>query len=216
MSSDKLSLGTFYAIKKGMTRIFDSNGVEIPVTVLELIDNCVSRVKTEEKDKYNAYQIAYNQKKEKLITKPVKGQLKNLPGKFFNKFYEVKVDSVDASKVGTTLGYDEFTQGSFVDVTSVSKGKGFQGVVKRFGFAGGPATHGSHFHRRPGSIGNRATPARVFKNKKLPGHMGCDQTTVQNLQLVHISEEKKYILVRGSVPGCKSSFVLVRKSKKKS
>ena len=145
-----------------------------------------------------------------LIKKPVQGHLKKAAlDPVFSKFSEVKTSEVNPEMVGADLSLESFKPSSFVDVTGVSKGKGFQGVVKRYGFAGGPQSHGSHFHRRPGSIGNRATPARVFAGKKLPGHMGAKKITTQNLQVVEVNEDKGYMLVKGSIPGAKNGFVRV-------
>lgn len=215
-NSGSLSLDAFYAVKEGMTRVFTKDGIEIPVTVLKLIPNKVSQVKTNEKDGHTAYQVAYYEKRKKLVNRPLQGHLKKANiEETFARFAEIRTNKVNVENLGKEVDHNNFPKGTFVDVTSTSKGKGFQGVVKRYHFAGGPATHGSHFHRRPGSIGNRATPARVFPNKKMPGQMGNKKVTVQNLEVYDINLEKKYILIKGSVPGHKSSFILVKKSKKK-
>ncbi|MFZ4712764.1 MAG: 50S ribosomal protein L3 [Bacteriovoracaceae bacterium] len=208
--ANKVALSEFFGIKAGMTRIFDKNGDHVPVSVIKLIPNVISQVKTKEKEGYNAYQVAYAEKREKLLTKPIKGHLKksNIAGNF-SHFSEIKVKDVAADSVGKELGLDNFQPAKFIDVTGTSKGKGFQGVIKRYNFAGGPEAHGSHFHRRPGSIGNRATPARVFAEKKLPGHMGDAKVTIQNLQIVEVNQESGYLLVKGSVPGPKNGFVKV-------
>ncbi len=211
-----VDLTSFYGVKAGMTRIFDENGNHVPVTVIKLVPNVVSQVKTTDKDGYNAYQIAYQEKREKLINAPKKGQLKkaNAEG-FFNSFAEVKVPEVTEEALGQKVGLGQFEANTYIDVTGVSKGKGFQGVVKKFRFAGGPATHGSHFHRRPGSIGNRATPGRVFKGKKMPGHLGDKTQTIQNIKIQEVNLEKGYMLLKGSVPGAKNSFVRITKAVKK-
>ncbi len=217
MSEEKksLNLNTFYGQKVGMTRLFDQNGHDVPVTVIKLIPNVITRVKTSEKDGYQAYQLGYYTKRESLLTKPVKGQLAKANIKEnVTRFYEVKADEVDNSAVGTHLTYDGFAD-SYVDVSSVSKGKGFQGVMKRYHFSGGPASHGSHFHRRPGAIGNRATPARVFAQKKMPGHMGAKKVTTQNLRVIEVNPEEGYMLIKGSVPGHKNSFIKVSRSVKR-
>jgi large subunit ribosomal protein L3 len=208
-ATGKMSLDSVVAVKEGMTRIFDENGNHVPVTVLRIIPNVITQIKTSENDGYSAYQVAYGEKREKLITKPTKGQLKKA-GTELNatRFYEIKADSVDASALGKWLS-------TYIDVTSTSKGKGFQGVVKKYHFSGGPATHGSMFHRRPGAIGNRAVPARVFPEKKMPGHMGSERVTVQNLVVVAVNEEKGYLLIRGSVPGSKKTFIRITKATKK-
>lgn len=199
-----------------MTRIFDENGKHVPVTVIKLIPNVISQVKTTDKDGYNAYQVAYNAKREKLVTKPVKGRLTKAGIEAnLTKFAEVKAEDVVAENLGKELSLDAFTAKTFVDVTGVTKGKGFAGVMKRHNFQGGPGAHGSKFHRTTGSIGNRATPARVFPQKKMPGHMGVEKKTVQNLEVVEVNPEQGYMLVRGSVPGSKNGFVRVSKALKK-
>lgn len=216
MSDAKISLPAFYGIKAGMTRIFDTNGNHVPVTVVKLIPNVISQVKTAEKDGYTAYQVAYNEKRNSLITSPVKGHLKKATiEKTFSEFAEIKVDSVSADALGKEASLDQFPVATFIDVTGPSKGKGFAGVMKRYNFQGGPAAHGSHFHRRPGSIGCRATPARVFANKKMPGHLGVETSTVQNIQVVEVNLEAGYMLVKGSIPGSKNGFVKIMKSVKK-
>lgn len=216
MSETKVSLPAVYGIKAGMTRIFDANGNHVPVTVVKLIPNVISQVKTKEKDGYNAYQVAYFEKREKLLTSPVKGQLKKAGiAQNLSHFSEIKVDSVVAEAVGTEIGLEEFSANTFVDVTGTSKGKGFQGVMKRYNFQGGPASHGSHFHRRPGSIGCRATPARVFAEKKMPGQMGNEAVTVQNTQVLEVNTQEGYMLIKGSVPGGKNGFIRIAKAVKK-
>jgi large subunit ribosomal protein L3 len=216
MSDAKVSLPAFYGIKAGMTRIFDQNGNHVPVTVVKLIPNVISQVKTAEKDGYTAYQVAYNEKRESLITQPVKGQLKKANiEKSLSEFSEIAVDSVSADALGKEASLELFPVATYVDVTGPSKGKGFAGVMKRYNFQGGPAAHGSHFHRRPGSIGCRATPARVFANKKMPGHLGVETSTVQNVQVVEVNQEAGYMLIKGSIPGSKNGFVKIAKSVKK-
>lgn len=212
-----VNLPAFYGVKAGMTRIFDESGSNVPVTVIKLIPNFISQVKTKEKDGYEAYQIAYGEKREKLLTKPTKGKLSKAKiEKNLTRFAEVKVaDSVSEENLGKEISLEGFAKDTFVDVAGVSKGKGFQGVIKKFGFAGGPATHGSHFHRGPGSIGNRATPGKVWKNKKMPGHLGAKQVTNQNLKVVELNKEEGYLLVKGSIPGSKNGFVKISKAIKK-
>lgn len=217
MSDAKVSLPAFYGIKAGMTRIFDQNGNHVPVTVVKLIPNVISQVKTAEKDGYSAYQVAYNEKRESLVSAPEKGHLKKANiEKTFSELAEIKVSEVNADALGKEASLDEFPVATYVDVTGPSKGKGFAGVMKRYNFQGGPAAHGSHFHRRPGSIGCRATPARVFANKKMPGHLGVETSTVQNIQVVEVNLEAGYMLLRGSIPGSKNGFVKVAKAVKKS
>ena len=213
---NKVQLPTIFAVKAGMTRIFNENGEHVPVTVLKLIPNLISQVKTKEKDGYEAYQVAFAEKREKLVNKPTLGRLKKANiDKTLVHSSEVKVDGVNAENLGREVSLGEFQANTYIDVTGISKGKGFAGVMKRFNFQGGPAAHGSHFHRRPGSIGCRATPARVFANKKLPGHMGVDRVTVQNLVVVEVNMEKGYMLVKGSIPGAQNGFVRVAKAIKK-
>ena len=216
MSDAKISLPAFYGIKAGMTRIFDQNGNHVPVTVVKLIPNVISQVKTVEKDGYTAYQVAYNEKRESLITSPAKGHLKKANiAQSFSELSEINVPEVSADALGKETSLDQFPVATYIDVTGPSKGKGFAGVMKRYNFQGGPAAHGSHFHRRPGSIGCRATPARVFANKKMPGHLGVETSTVQNIQVVEVNLEAGYMLVKGSIPGSKNGFVKIMKSVKK-
>ena len=216
MSDAKVSLPAFYGVKAGMTRIFDSNGNHVPVTVIKLIPNVISQVKTAEKDGYTAYQIAYNEKRDSLVTAPVKGHLKKASiEKTFSEFAEIAVKEVSAEALGKEASLEDFKPATFVDVTGPSKGKGTAGVMKRWNFQGGPAAHGSHFHRRPGSIGCRATPARVFANKKMPGHLGVETSTVQNIQVVEVNMEAGYMLLKGSIPGSKNGFVKIAKAVKK-
>lgn len=217
MSETMVSLPTYFGVKAGMTRIFDANGNHVPVTVVKLIPNVISQVKTKEKDGYNAYQIAFHEKRETLLTSPVKGQLKKAGiSQNLSHFAEIKVDTAAAESLGKELSLEAFKPNSFVDITGVSKGKGFQGVMKRYNFQGGPAAHGSHFHRRPGSIGCRATPARVFAEKKMPGQMGNENVTTQNIQVVEVNTQEGYMLVKGSVPGGKNGFLRIATAIKKS
>lgn len=212
----KISLPALYGKKAGMTRIFDESGKHIPVTVVQLIPNVVSQVKTLEKDGYNAYQLAYFEKREKLVSNPLKGHLKKAGvDKAFHRIAEVRSEEVSEENLGKELSLEVFTPNTFVDVTGTSKGKGFAGAMKRHNFQGGPAAHGSKFHRRTGSIGNRATPGRVFPQKKMPGHMGVETKTIQNLQVVEVNEEQGYMLIKGSLPGSKNGFVKIAKALKK-
>ncbi|EQC46939.1 50S ribosomal protein L3 [Bacteriovorax sp. Seq25_V] len=215
-NSNSVSLDSFFGVKAGMTRIFDEAGNHVPVTVIKLIPNHITQVKTSDKDGYEAYQVGYYEKKEALVVKPTKGHLAkaNVENNYV-KFAEIRLDSVDASKLGSQVSVDTFTADSYVDITGTTKGKGFQGVMKRHNFQGGPGAHGSKFHRTTGSIGNRATPGRVWKNKKMPGHMGCDKQTIQNIKVVEVNTEKGYMLVKGSIPGSKNGFVKVSKALKK-
>jgi len=214
--ASNLSLPAFYGKKAGMTRIFDEAGNSVPVTVIKLIPNVISQVKTTETDGYNAYQLAYGEKREKLITKPLKGHLKksNIE-KTLSKLAEIRTDDVSADNVGKEVTLQDFGASTFIDVTGTTKGKGFQGVIKRHNFSGGPGAHGSKFHRTTGSIGMSAYPGRVLKNKKMPGHMGVKTQTVQNLQIVEMNQEQGYLLIKGSVPGSKNGFVKIAKALKK-
>jgi large subunit ribosomal protein L3 len=216
MSDAKVSLPAFYGIKAGMTRIFDQNGNHVPVTVVKLIPNVISQVKTTEKDGYSAYQVAYNEKRSSLVNEPAKGHLKKANiEKTFSELSEIRMADVNAEALGKEIALEEFPVSTYVDVTGSSKGKGFAGVMKRYNFQGGPASHGSHFHRRVGSIGCRATPARVFAEKKMPGHMGVETSTVQNIQVVEVNTEAGYMLLKGSIPGSKNGFVRIAKAVKK-
>lgn len=216
MSENKVSLPAIYGQKAGMTRIFDESGNHIPVTVVKLIPNVISQVKTKETDGYEAYQVAYYEKREKLVTSPLKGHLKKAGvDKAFCRFAEVKAPEVSAENLGKEVSLENFGAATMIDVTGTSKGKGFAGVMKRYNFSGGPAAHGSKFHRTTGSIGQHTEPGRVIKKKKMPGHMGVDTKTVQNLEIVELNEEQGFMLIKGSVPGAKNGFVKIAKALKK-
>ena len=193
-----------------MTRVFNENGDHVPVTVLRLIPNTIVQKKSVEKDGYESIKVGYDFKKLKNLNKPKIGELKALGDseKLPSKFTELP--SIESAEVGGVLSAELFTKGSLISVTSSSKGKGFAGVMKRYGFAGGPAAHGSKFHRTTGSIGNRATPGKVWKGKKMPGHMGCETKTIKNLKIEELNIEMGYLLVKGSVPGHKNSFVEIK------
>ncbi|MBF0359667.1 MAG: 50S ribosomal protein L3 [Oligoflexia bacterium] len=214
---NKLELPVYFGIKAGMTRVFNSAGVHMPVTIIKIIPNFISQVKTKDKEGYAAYQVSYLEKKKKLVNKPTRGHL-NKAGVSgdFTKFSEVRLrdSDADASNLGKQISLDMFKADVIVDVSSVSKGKGFQGVIKKHHFAGGPAAHGSHFHRHPGAIGNRATPARVFAERKMPGHMGCENVTIKNQKIVEVNEEKGYLLIKGVVPGSLNTIVKITKAGK--
>ena len=199
--------------KKGMTEVFTTDGKLIPVTVIEVEDNVVSQVKTKENDGYEAIQLATVEKKESRSNKPETGHLKkaNTTPKRFLK--EIRGVSVSDYALGDVLKADVFAAGEMVDVTGTSKGKGFQGVIKRHNQSRGPMTHGSQYHRGVGSMGT-LLPMRVLPGKKLPGHMGHEQVTIQNLEVISVDLENNVILIKGSVPGPKNSLVLVRTSVK--
>ena len=201
--------------KIGMTQIFTEVGEVVPVTVVEAGPNVVTQVKTVEKDGYNAIQVGFEDAKEKSLNKPQKGHLAaaNVLKKHLKEF---RVDAVEEFTVGQEIKADLFAAGEMIDVTGISKGKGFQGPIKRHGQSRGPESHGSRYHRRPGSMGACSFPGRVFKNKKLAGHMGSVKVTVQNLEVVRIDAEKNLILVKGAIPGAKGSVVTIKEAVKAS
>lgn len=201
--------------KIGMTQIFTEAGEVVPVTVVEAGPVVVTQVKTIEKDGYNAVQVGFVDAKEKSLNKPQKGHLAaaNTLKKHLKEF---RVESVDAYTVGQEIKADVFAAGEMIDVTGISKGKGFQGPIKRHGQSRGPESHGSRYHRRPGSMGACSYPGRVFKNKKLAGHMGSVRVTVQNLEVVRVDAEKNFILVKGAIPGAKGSVVTIKEAVKAS
>ena len=200
--------------KIGMTQIFDETGKVIPVTVIEAGPCVVAQVKTVETDGYDAIQLGFGDVKENKVNKPVKGHYAKgsvTPKKHLREF---RVDSVESYKVGDEVKADTFVAGDKIDVQGTSKGKGFQGVIKRHGQHRGPMAHGSMYHRRPGSMGATSTPGRVFKGKKLPGHMGVQTITIQNLDVVRVDMDKNVILVKGSVPGVKGAILKIKTSVK--
>ena len=218
------------ATKVGMTQIFNEDGVLVPVTVLEAGPCVVTQVKTVENDGYSAIQVGFGEKKEKIvnkdkggkkeiahrhgINKAVKGHLAKagVSGKRFLR--EFKFENAEEYTLGQEITADIFAAGDKVDATAISKGKGFQGAIKRYGQHRGPMTHGSKFHRHAGSNGSATTPGRVFKGKGMPGHMGAKRITIQNLEIVRVDAENNLILVKGSVPGPKKSLVTIKESVK--
>ena len=199
--------------KIGMTQVFAENGELIPVTVVEAGSNVVLQKKTIENDGYEAIQIGFSDKREKLANKPEKGHVakaNTAPKRFIREFRGVNLDEYE---VGQEVQVSIFAEGDVVDVTGVSKGKGFQGSIKRHGQSRGPMSHGSRYHRRPGSMGPVA-PNRVFKGKLLPGRMGGDQITVQNLTIVKVDVERNLLLIKGNVPGAKKSLLKVKSAVK--
>ena len=201
--------------KIGMTRVYDASGKATPVTVIEAGGNTVVQVKNTDTDGYSAVQVGFDSQKESRVTKPLIGHFKKAnsePKKFVREFRLPDGTKVDGD---LNIGVNQFQPGEFVDVIGRSKGKGFQGVVKKHGFAGQPAAHGSKTHRRNGAIGNRSTPGRVWRNMGMPGHMGDDRVTVQNLRTVQVRPEENVILVCGAVPGSNGSYVVVRPAKKR-
>lgn len=200
--------------KVGMTQIFDEKGKVIPVTVIEAGPCVVAQVKTTENDGYNAVQLGFGDVKESKVNKPVKGHFAKSKLALKKYLREFRMDSVEEVKVGDELKADVFAKGDKVDIQGTSKGKGFQGVIKRHGQSRGPMGHGSMYHRRPGSMGSTSTPGRVFKGKKLPGHMGHVTVTIQNLDVVKVDMDKNVILVKGSVPGAKGAILKIKSAVK--
>lgn len=202
--------------KIGMTQVIADNGEVIPVTVVEAGPCQVIQRKTVEKDGYSAIQIGAFEKKINLSNKPEKGHFNKAKVHPLRFVKELKVEDSNEYELGQTITADVFQEGDFIDVTGVSKGKGTAGVMKRWGFAGGRASHGAEkVHRKPGSIGNSADPARVFKGKKLPGRMGSETVTVQNLSVVQVRVEDNLILVKGAVPGHSKGLLILKKAVKK-
>ncbi len=203
-----------YGTKIGMTQIFDENGVAIPVTAIEAKPLTVVAKKTADKDGYNAIVVSFGDVKEKNVNKPRKGLFAKAGVEVQKHLREIKVENVDEYEIGSKITVEALNDIKAVDVQATSKGKGFQGVIKRHGQHRGPMGHGSMYHRRPGSMGSTTTPGRVFKGKKLPGHMGSKTSTVLNLEVVKVDTDKNVVLVKGSVPGAKKAVVRVRKSVK--
>ena len=196
--------------KVGMTQIFDEKGNVIPVTAIEAGPCTVVQIKTVETDGYDAVKLGFGEVKERKLNKPEKGVFKKLKIEPKKHLREFRLDSMDGITLGAEIKADIFAAGEKVDVQGITKGKGFQGVIKRHGQHRGPMGHGSMYHRRPGSMGPTSTPGRVFKGKKLPGQMGVDTITIQNLEVVKVDLDKNVILVKGSVPGNKGSILKIK------
>jgi len=199
--------------KIGMTQVFTESGKLIPVTVVEVEPNVVTQIKTKENDGYEAIQLGFDTKREKLATKASAGhtaKANTTPKRFFR---EIKGVDINDYTVGQEVKADIFTAGEIIDVTGTTKGKGFQGVIKRHGQSRGPMGHGSHYHRRPGSMGTMR-PMRVFKGKALPGHMGTLTVTIQNLEVVAVDIENNVILIKGNIPGPKKGLVIIKSAVK--
>jgi large subunit ribosomal protein L3 len=195
--------------KLGVTQVFQGDGTMVAVSVLAIEPNTVTRLRTDDRDGYTAVQLGTDEAKK--LTKPEAGQLKDLPK--LATIREFRVDSVDGFEVGQKLSLtDLFADGDLVDVTGVSKGKGFAGHIKRHHFARGPKTHGSDHHREPGSIGPGTTPGRVYKGLKMAGHMGDERATIKKLRVVRADPERNLLLVKGSLPGARGSLILVKKA----
>lgn len=200
--------------KVGMTQIFDENGKLMPVTVIEAGPCVVIQKKTVEKDGYEAIQVGMSDIREKLVNSPMKGHFKKA-GVTLRRFVrEFRLEDCSSYEVGQEIKADVFAVGERVDVSGISKGKGFQGTIKRWNQHRGPETHGSKFHRAPGSMGGSSDPSRTFKNKRLPGHMGHVNTTVLNIEVVKVMPEKNVLLVKGGVPGPKKGYVVIRNTVK--
>lgn len=200
--------------KVGMTQVFDEMGNVIPVTVIAVETNQVTQIKTKEKEGYDAIQLSYGITKENRIIRPSKGHFDKVGVAYRKHLREVSVKDPSAYEVGQELNADVFSPGDRVDVTGTSKGKGFQGNIKRHNYHRGPMSHGSHYHRRPGSMGASSSPSRVFKGKKLPGQMGAERVTMQNLEIIHVDIERNAIMVKGAVPGPKKGTVLIKEARK--
>ena len=203
-------INAIYGKKLGMTQIFDEKDRVVPVTVIVAEPNTVCQVKTTATDGYEAVQMGFGAIKANKVNKPMAGHFAKQGVDPVRYLREVRVEDASQYNVGDKMTVGAFADVKKVDVTGTSKGKGFAGVIKRHGFGGGPGYHGAHFHRAPGSIGQCATPSRVFKGVRLPGHMGCDTVTVKNLEVVRIDEDLNIILVKGAVPGGKDGIVRVR------
>lgn len=200
--------------KIGMTQIFTEDGRLIPVSVIEAGPCRVVQKKTEEVDGYKAVQVGFENKKERKANKPEQGHFKKARVPVMKYLKEFKLENAAELNVGDELTVAQFEAGELVDVTGTSKGHGYAGTIKRWGTHRGPMTHGSHYHRGPGSLGACSDPSRVFKGKKMPGHYGVDKVTIQNLDLVKIDSERNLLLVKGSIPGPKGGLVVVRNAVK--
>ncbi|HDP70138.1 MAG TPA: 50S ribosomal protein L3 [Actinobacteria bacterium] len=202
--------------KIGMTQVFDESGKSIPVTVITAGPCVVTQIKTPNKDGYSAIQIGYGDVKEKRVNKPLKGHFDKAKIDSKKHLVELCVGKDEKFELAQRITVDVFNEGEKTDVVGVSKGKGFAGVVKRWGFRGGPGSHGSHFHRAPGAIGMCATPSRVLKGRKLPGRMGNKRVTAKNIEVVKVDKERNLLLLKGSVPGSNGGLVLIKNAVKSS
>ena len=202
------------ATKVGMTQIFDENGVLIPVTVLQAGPCVVTQVKTVDNDGYKAVQVGFVDKRDKLVNKPQKGHFDKAGVSYKRYVREMRFENAEEYSVKDEIKADIFAAGDKVDATAISKGKGFQGAIKRHGQHRGPMAHGSKFHRHQGSNGSATTPGRVFKGKGMPGQMGNKQITIQNLEVVKVDTENNLLLIKGAVPGPKKSLVTIKETVK--
>jgi len=199
--------------KLGVSSLFSPEGHQVPVTVLEVGPCVVTQVKTRETDGYNALQVGFQEKRGDRINKPLQGHFRKSGGQAYAFLREISVDDPSGYTLGQTLTVDMFHVGPCVDIRGSPKGRGFSGVVPRWGFRGGGGAHGSMFHRAPGSVGASATPSKIIKGRKMPGHYGNLRVTVRNLEIVDIRPEQHLMIVKGAVPGCRSGLVEVRKPK---
>lgn len=200
--------------KIGMTRVYDEKGKVTPVTVVAVGGNTLLQVKTVEKDGYNAIQVGFDTQKESRLPKAQIGHFKKAGSEAKKLVSEFRLAATDKVEGELNLNANHFQVGQIVDVIGQSKGKGFQGIMKKHGADGQPASHGSMMHRRPGSIGCRSTPGRIWKNQSMPGHMGDERITVQNLQIVQVRDAEQVLLIRGAIPGANGGYVVVRPAKK--
>jgi large subunit ribosomal protein L3 len=198
--------------KLGMTQIFTEDGTRVPVTVVQAGPCFVTQKKLQSIDGYSAIQVGFESVNASTSTKPILGHCTKSGQGVFKYLKEMKFDNAADMNLGDSLTVDQFLPGEYVDVTGISIGKGFQGVIKRWNFKGGRASHGSRFHRAPGSIGASATPSRVFKNKKMPGQMGNEKVTVQRLQIVRVDSVDNLLLIKGAIPGHKNNIVIIKQS----
>lgn len=203
-------INAIYGKKIGMTQLFDEDGKVIPVTVIEAAPNKVCQVKTTATDGYEAVQLGFGTIKEQKVNKPMAGHFAKQGVEPVRYLREVRVADGAEHTVGEEVTVANFAEVKKVDITGTSKGKGFAGVMRRYGFGGGPGGHGAHFHRAPGSVGQCAYPSRVFKGVRLPGHMGCDTVTTKNLEVVRVDEDMNLIMLKGAVPGGKNGVVRIR------
>lgn len=202
------------ATKVGMTQIFNEDGALVPVTVLQAGPCVVTQVKTVDNDGYSAVQVGFTDKREKLVSKPVKGHFDKAGVSYKRYVREFRFENAEEYSVKDEIKADVFAAGDKIDATAIAKGKGFQGAIKRHGQSRGPMAHGSKYHRHAGSNGSCSDPSKVFKGKKMPGHMGAKQITIQNLEVVKVDAENNLILVKGAVPGPKKSLVTIKETVK--
>ena len=200
--------------KLGMTQVYDGANTLVPVTVIEAGPCPVTQIKTAQSDGYEAVQIGFGAQKTQRMSKPELGHLKKAGAEPLRKLAEFRVENASEFKIGDVITVAKFSEGQMVDIIGTTKGRGFQGVMKRYNFDGQPQTHGHMMHRRPGSVGCRQTPGHVYKGRKMPGHMGQVRRTTQNHPIVKILEDKNILLIKGSIPGAKGDIVIVRPAKK--